>query len=150
MESSYGQRTSTPKPNSVQNRSPQQQSIESFFRDDMVDVSEQFYNSTLFDGSDDILSHLYQQSFISCSEDSSVFVEFGEQDYTTHRKYVYDIKTRQINNLFECIELKLQSMQKRMRGTERSHEMDGERMCQDNLFCSTITVISDGVKHTAM
>ena len=116
----------------------------------MVDASEQIYNTSIFDISDDLQSHLYQQYFTSSSEHSSAFVELREQEYKTHRKDVYKIKTRQINNLFQCIQLKLHSMHMRMHSGDKSDEMHLERIFQDDSFCLPITLISDGVKHTAM
>ena len=150
MKPFYGPRTSTPKPYSVQNRSHRQHRIDSFSLDDVVDASEQMYNTPLFDVSDDLQSHLYQQSFTSSSEHSRAFDELREQEYKTHRKDVYKIKTRQINNLFQCIQLKLHSMHMRMHSGDKSDEMHLERIFQDDSFCLPITVISDGVKHTAM
>ena len=79
MKSFYGPRTSTPKPYSVQNRSHRQHRIDSFSVDDVVDASEQIYNTSMFDISDDLQSHLYQQSFTSSSEHSRAFVELREQ-----------------------------------------------------------------------
>ena len=125
MESFNGPRTSTPKSNSVQNRYQQQQRIDSFSRDDIVNASVQFYDST--HDSDHLQSNICQQPLTTSSEDSSVFVELREQEYKTHRKNMYNLKTRQINNLFECIQLKLHSMQTRMRCVE---------IFQDNSFCA--------------
>ena len=115
MESLNGPRTSTPKSNSVQNRYQQQQRI--LFRDDIVNASVQFYDST--HDSDHLQSNICQQPFTTSSEDLSVFVELREQEYKTHRKDMYNLKTRQINNLFECIQLKLHSMQTRIRRVSR-------------------------------
>ena len=139
MESFNGPRTSTPKSNSVQNRYQQQQRIDSLFRDDIVNASVQFYDST--HDSDHLQSNICQQPLTTSSEDSSVFVELREQEYKTHRKNMYNLKTRQINNLFECIQLKLHSMQTRMRCVE---------MFQDNSFCAPTTVTTDRVKHSSI
>ena len=136
MESFNGPRTSTPKSNSVQNRYQQQQRIDSLFRDDIVNASVQFYDYT--HDSDHLQSNICQQPLTTSSEDSSVFVELREQEYKTHRKNMYNLKTRQINNLFECIQLKLYSMQTRMRCVD---------LLQDNSFCAPTTVTTDRVKH---
>ena len=150
-ESFYGPRTSTPKPKSVYSRSHQRQKTDSFFRVDMIDASDHVYNkSTLSDESCELQSHLYQQYFTTSSEDSNGFEEIGDQEYKTERKDLYDIKTHQMNNLFLCVQLKLHTMQMRMSGGEKMNEMDGEIMLQNNSFSSPITVITDGVKHTAM
>ena len=105
----------------------------------MVEASVQFYDST--HESDDLQSNICQQPFTTSSEDLSVFVELREQEYKTHRKDMYNLKTRQITNLFECIQLKLHSMQTRMRRVE---------MFQDNSFCAPTTVTTDRVKHSSI
>ena len=139
MESLNRPRTSIPKSDSVQNRCQRQQRINSFFRDDIVNASVQFYDST--HESDHLQSNMCQQPFTTSSEDSSVFVELREQEYKNHRKDMYNLKTRHINTLFECIQLKLHAMQTRMRCVE---------MFQDNSFCAPTSVTTDRVKHSSI